>query len=94
MSTVKIDRSFIDDVAENPASATLAEAIIAMAHTLGKQVVAEGVETIEQLDFLRERGCDAVQGYYLARPLTVTAMSQLLVAREPAREEHATAAAG
>ncbi len=94
VSTVKIDRSFIDDVAENPASATLAEAIIAMAHTLGKQVVAEGVETIEQLDFLRERGCDAVQGYYLARPLTVTAMSQLLVAREPAREEHATAAAG
>ena len=94
VSTVKIDRSFIEDVAENPASATLAEAIIAMAHTLGKQVVAEGVETIDKLDFLRARGCDAVQGYYLARPLAVAAMSELLASRQPVMDEHATAAAG
>ena len=92
--TVKIDRSFIEDVAENPASATMAEAIIAMAHTLGKKVVAEGVETVEQLDFLRERGCDFVQGYYLARPLAAAGMSELLAARLPPAMPDATAAAG
>ena len=92
--TVKIDRSFIDDVADNPASATLAEAIIAMAHTLGKQVVAEGVETVEQLEFLRERRCDVVQGYYLARPMAAAAMAELLAARRPPAEDHAAAAAG
>jgi diguanylate cyclase (GGDEF)-like protein len=91
--TVKIDRSFIEDVAENPASATMAEAIIAMAHTLGKKVVAEGVETVEQLDFLRERGCDIAQGYYLARPIAAAGMSELLAARLPALPD-VTAAAG
>ena len=49
-----------------------------MAHSLGKQVIAEGVETIEQLDFLRERGCDCAQGYFLARPLPATDMTELL----------------
>jgi EAL domain-containing protein (putative c-di-GMP-specific phosphodiesterase class I) len=78
---VKIDRSFIEDVADNPSSATMAETIIVMAHKLGKQVVAEGVETIEQLDFLRERGCDIAQGYYLARPLTAGAMAEMLQGR-------------
>lgn len=92
--TVKIDRSFIEDVAENPASATMAEAIIAMAHTLGKKVVAEGVETVEQLDFLRERGCDIVQGYYLARPLAAAGMSELLATRQPQLDHRDTAAAG
>jgi EAL domain-containing protein (putative c-di-GMP-specific phosphodiesterase class I) len=81
VDTVKIDRSFIDDIAVNPSSATLAETIIVMAHKLGKQVVAEGVETIEQLDFLREHGCDIAQGYYLARPLTATAMAEMLQGR-------------
>ncbi len=92
--TIKIDREFIKDVAENPASATMAEAIIAMAHTLGKKVVAEGVETIEQLDFLRERGCDSAQGYYLARPLAVAGISDLLAARLPERGRQEAAAAG
>ena len=79
--TVKIDRSFIEDIAVNPSSAALAETIIVMAHKLGKQVVAEGVETIEQLDFLREQGCDIAQGYYLARPLAAIAMAELLEGR-------------
>ena len=83
VQTVKIDRSFIEDIATNQASATFAETIIVMAHTLGKQVVAEGVETIEQLDFLREHGCDVAQGYYLARPLHAAGMSELLIARTP-----------
>ena len=54
-----------------------------MAHALEKQVVAEGVETLEQLDFLRERGCDVAQGYFLARPLPSSAMTELLLGRRP-----------
>jgi len=65
-------------VAVNPAAAALASSIIVMAHAVGKKVIAEGVETVEQLEFLRERGCDVAQGYYLARPLPVAAMSDML----------------
>jgi len=90
--TVKIDRSFIEDVAVNPSSATLAETIIVMAHKMGKQVVAEGVETIEQLDFLREHGCDIAQGYYLARPLAPSAMAEILEGRILRRADDAAAA--
>jgi EAL domain-containing protein (putative c-di-GMP-specific phosphodiesterase class I) len=57
------------------------ETIIVMAHALGKRVVAEGIETIEQLDFLRERRCDLVQGFYLARPLAAAEMTDLLNSR-------------
>ena len=78
VQAVKIDRSFIEEVAVNPAAAALASSIIVMAHAVGKRVVAEGVETVEQLEFLRERGCDVAQGYYLARPLPVAAMSDML----------------
>ena len=70
IGTVKIDRTFLEEVPQNPASATLVETIIVMAHALGKRVVAEGIETVEQLDFLRERRCDIAQGFYLARPLS------------------------
>jgi diguanylate cyclase (GGDEF)-like protein len=91
--TVKIDRSFVDAVPTNAASAKLAETIIEMAHALGKQVVAEGVETVEQLDFLRERRCDVVQGYYLARPLTVADMSEMLHARLPSPQQETAASA-
>ncbi|MFO1425999.1 MAG: EAL domain-containing protein [Steroidobacteraceae bacterium] len=78
IKVVKIDRSFLEDVPANPASATLAETIITMAHALGKEVVAEGVETIEQLMFLRERRCDLAQGYFLAKPMPVDEVSALL----------------
>jgi diguanylate cyclase (GGDEF)-like protein len=76
---VKIDSSFIEGVAESAAAAAMAGTIIVMAHALDKQVVAEGVETLEQLDFLRERGCDVAQGYYLARPLPVATMTEMLM---------------
>ncbi len=78
---VKIDRSFLEDVPVNASSATLAATIITMAHALGKEVVAEGVENVEQLDFLRERGCDLAQGFYLARPLPVAQVNDLLQSR-------------
>jgi diguanylate cyclase (GGDEF)-like protein len=91
---VKIDRSFIEGVAESASAAAMAGTIIVMAHALDKQVVAEGVETVDQLDFLRERGCDVAQGYYLARPLPVATMTEMLmrgVAGE-ADPEHAVSA--
>ena len=68
---IKIDRSFMHEVPDNDQATTLAATIIAMAHALGKQVVAEGVETLQQLEFLRQRGCDVAQGYVLSRPLNV-----------------------
>ncbi|MGE0583015.1 MAG: putative bifunctional diguanylate cyclase/phosphodiesterase [Steroidobacteraceae bacterium] len=77
---VKVDRSLIEDP-QDPMAAALGATVIAVAHALGKTVVAEGVETIEQLDFLRERGCDIAQGYYLARPLPATGVGELLAGR-------------
>jgi diguanylate cyclase (GGDEF)-like protein len=87
VDTVKIDRTFLEEVPQNPASATLVETIVVMAHALGKRVVAEGIETIEQLEFLRERHCDVAQGFYLARPLATPAVTELLHARTMAARE-------
>ncbi|MEJ0006065.1 MAG: EAL domain-containing protein [Steroidobacteraceae bacterium] len=81
ISAVKIDRSFLVNVPQDAAAATLIETIIVMAHSLQKRVVAEGIETIEQLDFLRERRCDCAQGYYLARPLPANSVTELLSSR-------------
>jgi diguanylate cyclase (GGDEF)-like protein len=84
VQAIKIDRKFMQEVPESLQAATLAATIIHMAHALDKQVIAEGVETLEQLDFLRERGCDIAQGFVLARPSTVAEISDLLAARRPA----------
>ncbi len=81
IKVVKIDRSFLEDLPMNPASATLAETIITMAHALGKEVVAEGVETEEQMQFLRERRCDHAQGFYLAHPMPAAEMTKVLQQR-------------
>jgi diguanylate cyclase (GGDEF)-like protein len=81
IGTVKIDRTFLEEVPQNAASSTLVETIIVMAHALSKRVVAEGIETVEQLDFLRERRCDIAQGFFLARPLSGQAVTELLQAR-------------
>jgi diguanylate cyclase (GGDEF)-like protein len=81
IGTVKIDRTFLEEVPQNAASSTLVETIIVMAHALGKRVVAEGIETVEQLDFLRERRCDVAQGFFLARPLSGQAVTELLQVR-------------
>lgn len=91
IAVIKIDRSFLEEVPLNESSSTLAGTIISMAHALGKEVVAEGVERVEQLDFLRERGCDIAQGFYLAQPLPVAEVTALLSVRraggaEPASE--------
>jgi diguanylate cyclase (GGDEF)-like protein len=80
IDVIKIDRTFLEEVPANEAWATLTGTIISMAHALGKEVVAEGVERVEQIDFLRERGCDVAQGYYLAQPLPVADVTALLAA--------------
>lgn len=67
---VKIDRSFITDLPADGDDLALTSAIIAMAHSIGMRVVAEGVESIEQLELLRQRNCDLVQGFLLARPMS------------------------
>jgi EAL domain-containing protein (putative c-di-GMP-specific phosphodiesterase class I) len=81
VDTMKIDRSFMHEVPDSPQASTIAATIIDMAHALGKQVVAEGVETLQQLDFLRERGCDLAQGFVLSRPLEVSEATALLSGR-------------
>jgi diguanylate cyclase (GGDEF)-like protein/PAS domain S-box-containing protein len=75
---VKIDQSFIRDLGTNPEDAAITRAIIAMAHGLGLQVVAEGVETQVQLDFLSDHRCDEIQGYLISPALPAAAFAQLL----------------
>lgn len=69
IDVLKIDRTFVDGLPEGEQDAQIARAIIAMAHSLNLAVIAEGVETHEQLEFLREHGCDEVQGYLFGRPM-------------------------
>jgi EAL domain-containing protein (putative c-di-GMP-specific phosphodiesterase class I) len=72
--TVKIDRSFIDGLPGDEDDASIAQAVIALAHSLDKKVVAEGVETQAQFDLLRAWGCDEVQGYLLGRPVAMPSL--------------------
>ncbi len=79
VSLLKIDRSFITRLGEDPEDAMIVSGIISLAHTLGMQVVAEGVETAEQSAYLQGLGCDMAQGNYFSEPLSAAAASTLLV---------------
>jgi diguanylate cyclase (GGDEF)-like protein/PAS domain S-box-containing protein len=68
---IKIDRAFVMNLGRNPQSASIVRAVIGLGHGLGMSIVAEGVETQEQLGFLADEGCDAVQGYFIGKPAPI-----------------------
>ena len=78
IDVLKIDKSFVDDVTTNSADAAIALSVISLAHNLNMRVIAEGVETREQVQFLKERGCDEMQGYFFSRPVDAEAFTALL----------------
>jgi len=69
IDTIKIDRSFVSDIAQGNDDAEIIRTIINMGQTLNRKIVAEGVETVEQMDLLKDYECDQIQGYYLSKPL-------------------------
>lgn len=75
---LKIDRSFVRDIQQDPSDAEIVAAIIAMAHNLNIQVIAEGVENEEQMEFLRKHNCDEMQGYFWSPPVPSSAIEQML----------------
>jgi predicted signal transduction protein with EAL and GGDEF domain len=75
---IKIDRDFVLNLGRNPQSAAIVRAVIGLGHGLDMSIVAEGVETQEQLSFLADQGCDAVQGYFIGKPLPITQYSGLI----------------
>jgi diguanylate cyclase (GGDEF)-like protein len=89
LDSLKIDRSFVTNLSTNPSDAAVVKAIIVLAHSLDLKVVAEGVETEQQLAFLRELGCDEIQGYLLSRPLPVVEISKVLAGKPGETEKNA-----
>lgn len=85
IDAIKIDQSFVRDIISDPDDAAIVQAIIAMAHSLGLKVVAEGVETTEQLAFLKLRNCDGLQGYFISKPLPPDQFAALLKSSPPTR---------
>ncbi len=80
IDVVKLDRSFVSDLDSAPESMALTRAILTMAHGLGMQVLAEGVENEEQLNLLRTKGCDLIQGYWFSPPVAAEALAERLAA--------------
>jgi len=80
IDALKIDRSFVRDLTTDADDASIVSAVIGMGQSLHMQVVAEGVETLEQFEFLREHRCPVGQGYYFSRPIIAGDLTRLLVA--------------
>lgn len=78
INTLKIDRSFVKDIISDKSDSAVVQTIIAMAHNLDLRVVAEGAETIEQVDFLRSQRCDEIQGFYFSKPLPAAEIHGML----------------
>ncbi|MDX2142173.1 MAG: EAL domain-containing protein [Rhodospirillaceae bacterium] len=78
ITTLKIDRAFVRDVQDNQNTAEIARAIIGLSRGLNLEVVAEGAEILEHVDFLRDNGCDSIQGYYYSKPLSAVDFEKML----------------
>ena len=79
VDSLKVDRSFVDGLANDPEDATIVRAIVSLAHSLGLDAVAVGVETEDQLEALRELGCDSAQGHLFAPPVDASEIQALLL---------------
>ena len=83
IDALKIDQSFVSQITDGGDDMSIVSAVISMARSLNLRVVAEGVETLEQLEFLRSRECDEAQGYYFSRPVPAEQFARLLQAGVP-----------
>ncbi len=90
INTVKIDRAFVGDVPHDPDDVAIVTGIIALAHSLRLEVIAEGVETHDQLVFLRERSCDQIQGFLLSEPVPAAVFEQTVLKMPRIRAEAAS----
>jgi EAL domain-containing protein (putative c-di-GMP-specific phosphodiesterase class I) len=79
LDQLKIDQSFVKDILTHPSDAAIAKTIVALAHSLGLSVIAEGVETEGQRDFLVNHGCPTCQGYYFCRPVPIEEFEKYLI---------------
>ncbi len=82
IDNLKIDRGFVKDLMTRAEDASIVQAIISLAHSLRLKVVAEGVETLEQLDSLRSMGCDQYQGFHFSPPISPADLGDLIRRRE------------
>ena len=94
IDVLKIDRSFVTNITRDANDAALVASIINLAHNLKLSVIAEGVETEEQLDYLRRHGCDEMQGYYISRPLPAPEFEQLLRKHNQLADDQVLVSAG
>ncbi|MDP8997665.1 MAG: EAL domain-containing protein, partial [Pseudomonadota bacterium] len=83
VARLKIDKSFINNLANDDTDKAVASAIISLGQKLNLKVIAEGVETAEQVAFLRANNCDEIQGYYFSRPIASGALADLLKPQRP-----------
>jgi diguanylate cyclase (GGDEF)-like protein len=94
LDTLKVDRAFVNDITADADDAAIVRAIVGLGHNLNLKIVAEGVETLAQLEFLRTTGCDLVQGYLMSRAVEADAFAQLLHQPAAPRQLPAACAAG
>jgi EAL domain-containing protein (putative c-di-GMP-specific phosphodiesterase class I) len=86
LDKLKVDRSFVHDMLDDPTDLAITRAIIGLGHTLGLKVVAEGVETAQEVDILRGADCDEFQGFFFARPMPAHELPAWLAARDTDRK--------